>query len=90
MQKFEGAPGEFKGALGSRQPLISSSAFLPIYITKAIKTTSIFSQEFYIALLTGKCLEKVFFCINKYTAELIGVENIDYLDSIPKLLIWFN
>ena len=24
LQKFEGAPGEFKGALGSRHPLISS------------------------------------------------------------------
>ena len=47
LQKFEGAPGEFKGALGSRHPLISSPGrrTFSMYIRNVIRKCTLKVSE---------------------------------------------
>ena len=45
LQKFKGAPGEFKGALGSRHPLISSPEWVNIALTRKRHKAAVLGLE---------------------------------------------
>ena len=91
LQKFEGAAGEFKGALCSRHPLISSPAFIDAHsnqkqpynfdeiLQSKAKLGKIFDGEILIITLLTNLLQ--IFCKTFHNISVIVLSIIDTDDN---------